>query len=530
MQKKKNKKSYARLREIMGVLKRRDIVHGVSPVKLRNILEDLGPTYVKLGQIMSMRSDILPQNYCDELTKLRMEVRPMPFSVVLKTLEEEYGQPPDKIFKFIDENSLGSASIAQVHRAVLAEDEREVVIKIQRPHIREIMAEDIKLMKRAAGLLRVIGDTGNVIDFEAVIDELWMVSQQEMDFLLEADNCEHFYHLNEDILYISSPLVDRRHTTAKVLVMDYIHGKRIDEMKLLRELGYDMREICEKLCENYIKQILEDGFFHADPHPGNIWISGGKIVWLDLGMMGRLSPDDKKVIKNAVKAVVQGDIYEVKNAVLTLGRAKGKINHSLLYTDIDDMLAKYISMGMGAINMGDVVFELLEIAKRHNISMPSNITMLARGLITFEGVISRCCPELSMMEVLSEHVFSDYMKGFNIKHEAKSAGRDIYNSARKSLEIPSLVADMLKAGVKGQSKVNLELLGADEPLEKLNHMVHELIVGIIIAAALIGSSFICTTKMQPIVFGIPLLGFLGYFGAFLLGVVLIFQFYKKKKK
>ena len=530
MGKKQSKKSSARLREIMSVLKRNDIVHGISPVKLRRILEDLGPTYVKLGQIMSMRSDMLPQNYCDELTKLRMDVRPMPFSVVQKTLASEYGQPADKIFKTIEGASLGSASIAQVHRAVLVDDDREVVIKIQRPNIRTIMAEDIKLMKRAAGLLSIIGDTGSVIDFSAVIDELWIVSQQEMDFLLEADNCEQFYHLNEDIAYVSSPVVDRRYTTAKVLVMDYIHGIRIDETDKLKELGYDMREIGEKLCANYIKQILDDGFFHADPHPGNIWISGGKIVWLDLGMMGRLSPDDKKIIKNAVKAVVQGDIYEVKSAVLTLGKPRGKVNHSLLYTDIDEMLSKYANMGMGSINMGDVIFELLDIAKRHNISMPSNITMLARGVLTFEGVISRCCPELSMMEALSAHVFSETMTRGNIAHEAKVAGRDFLNSTRKSIEIPALIADMLKSTVKGQTKVNLELIGADEPLEKINHMVHELIVGIIIAAALIGSSFLCTTQMKPMVLGIPLLGFLGYLGAFVLGIVLIIQFYRGKKK
>lgn len=517
-----------RLREILEVLRRRDILHGVSPQKLKMILEDLGPTYVKLGQIMSMRSDMLPQEYCDELTKLRMDVRPMEFPLVIEILEREYGCSYKKIFSEIEPQALGSASIAQVHAARLL-DGRKVVLKVQRPDIKKKMAQDIKLMKRAAGILRVLGGTGDLIDFNAVIDEMWIVSQQEMDFLLEADHCVEFSKINAEIAYIRCPSIERGLTTEKILVMEYISGIRIDELAALDEQGYDRNEICHKLSENYIKQILEDGFFHADPHPGNIWVSGGKIVWLDLGMVGKLSNRDRELFKKAVTAAVTNDIAAVKDVLLTLGTPRGPVRHTQLYTDIDTMMSKYMSMGLGNINVGVLMREMMELVKQHNIAMPTNITMLWRGLITFEGTLSKCAPELSLMEVLSAHVASSMIHELDMKGEMKSLGKELYNMTRKAIELPVTAADFLKMLQRGQAKINLELIGSQEPLQQIGHMVNRLIVCIIIAAMLVGSSLICTTQMKPDFFGIPALGALGFFLAFVLGLVLVIDIYNKRK-
>lgn len=517
-----------RLREILEVLRRRDVLHGVSPQKLKMILEDLGPTYVKLGQIMSMRSDILPQEYCDELTKLRMDVRPMDFSAVVEILEKEYGCSYKKIFLEIEPQALGSASIAQVHAARLL-DGRKVVIKVQRPEIKKKMAQDIKLMKRAAGILRVLGGTGDLIDFHAIIDEMWVVSQQEMDFLLEADHCAEFGKANAEIAYIKCPSIERGLTTERILVMEHIAGVRVDDFEALDALGYDRNEICHKLSENYTKQILEDGFFHADPHPGNIWISGGKIVWLDLGMVGRLSNRDRELFKKAVRAAVTNDIAEIKDVLLTLGTPQGSIQHTRLYTDIDTMMSKYMSMGLGNINVGILMREMMELVKKHNIAMPTNITMLWRGLITFEGMLSKCAPELSLMEVLSAHVASSVIRDFDVKSEFSALGRALYNMTRKGIEIPVTAADLLKMLQRGQAKINVELIGSQEPLQQVGHMVNRLIVCIIIAAMLVGSSLICTTQMKPDFFGIPALGALGFFLAFILGLVLVIDIYNRRK-
>ena len=278
----------------------------------------------------------------------RTEVRPLPYETIREIIEAELGRPVQEVFTAIEPKPLGSASIAQVHPALLKTGER-VVVKVQRPHIRETMANDIALMRKAVTLLKFTIGTGDLIDFRMVIDELWKTSQEEMDFLKEAANCDRFRENQKEISYVTCPLVNHQLTTPHLLVMSYIDGVQIDQIPELTGLGYDMREIGEKAAENYCKQILEDGFFHADPHPGNLRVEGGQIAWLDLGMMGHLSDHHKQLFKRAIMAVLKNDIYELKNVLLSLGEPKERINHTRLYTDIDDLVSRYLTMDLGSI-------------------------------------------------------------------------------------------------------------------------------------------------------------------------------------
>ena len=509
-----------RMQEIFNVLKSHDIIRGVGPEKLRSILEDLGPTYIKIGQIMSMRSDMLPQAYCDELMKLRTDVKPMSPDEIKSIIETEFKRPVQEIFSSFDSTPLGSASIAQVHPASL-KNGKKVVVKVQRANIRETMAQDILMMRRAAKLLNVIKLAGDVIDFNAIIDELWKTSQQELDFLQEASHLKEFAKLNGNDANVSCPSVEPDLMTSKVLVMEYIDGIPIDSVDKLTALGCDMNKIGSSLAENYIKQILEDGFFHADPHPGNIWIRNGKIVWLDLGMMGNLSKYDRDILKNMVKAIVGNDVLELKNSLLTMGEATERINHARLYTDIDDMLTKYGTMDLGNINLGKLLGEMISLAREHHISMPSGIGMLGRGLVTFEGVLSACCPDVNFVQVVSKHLYKNILADFDIVKELEHTGKSAYGLFRKSLDIPAQLSDILKMTVKGQTKLNLELTGADEPLKDIRRMMDKLVISIISASLIVGSSLICTTDMEPKIAGIPLIGFLGFFGAAILGLWLV---------
>ena len=526
--KKSDSPSISRLKEMLGVLRQHDIVHGVNPEKLRLILEDMGPTYVKLGQIMSMRSDILPQAYCDELTRLRADVKPMPFSQVQQVIEQEYGASLQSIFSSIDPEPLGAASIAQVHAATL-KDKTRVVVKVQRPGIRETMAQDITLMRKAVRILKAVSDLGDTLDFSAIIDEMWMVAQQEMNFLQESDHIEEFSRLNRDIEYVSCPKVDQSLTTSRVLVMEYVEGIQVDDVKTLRQQGYDLKEIGVKLAENYCKQVLDDAFFHADPHPGNIWVRDGKIVWLDLGMMGRLTSRDKHLFRAAIRAVVNNDVYELKNIILTLGVVKGRINHTRLYTDLDDMVLKYGDMDLGSMNMGQMVQELLDLARNNGIGMPTGVTMLGRGVMTIEGVLAACCPEVSFLKIVSAHLAGEAASDFDLQRELRHKARAFYNLFSKGIEIPAHLSDVLKMTIKGQTKLNLELTGSEEPLGNIDRMVNRIIVCIITAALLISSSTICTTDMSPKMLGIPLLGALGYIAALILGGWLLVHILRKRK-
>lgn len=517
-----------RLREIMAILAKYDIVKGLTPVKLRQIIEDLGPTFVKLGQVLSMRQDILPADYCKELTKLRADVRAMPFEEVVLVIEEEYGKPLNEIFKYLCPKPLGAASIAQVHEAQLKNGD-PVVIKVQRPGIKDTMGRDIALLERASTLLKIAGGTGNAIDFKMVLEEMWFTAQQEMDFLMEAHNADEFRELNRDVAYVTSPLIHHKHTTSKVLVMEYIAGFEIDNKKGLLDAGYSLEEIALKLAENYIKQIIDDGFFHADPHPGNIRVRDGKIVWIDLGMMGTLSLRDKDLFKQAVEAMATGSVEDMKNVVLTLGIHSGHINHAKLYSDIDNMLDEYGTVDLGNMNIGSMLEDLLQLANDHHIAMPKGVTLLARGSLTLEGVLTMLAPKINIVQIMINHMASERLKNLDPKKEVLELGREIYQASKSTLGIPNQVLDLLKMTVKGQAKINLEITGSEEPLDRIDQMVNKIVKCIIAAALLIGSSFISTTNMQPKLMGIPALGFIGYFVAVILGANLIYSIHKKKK-
>lgn len=516
-----------RLKELISVLKRREIVHGLTPTKLRLILEDLGPTFVKLGQIMSMRPDILPQEYCDELIKLRAEAHPLPFSDIKKVIETEYNTSISDVFQTIEERPLGSASIAQVHKATLTSG-RQVVVKVQRPGICEIMSKDIILLRKAASILKIISDSGEVLDFNMIVEEMWGIAKQEMDFLMEANHNDEFRNFNRDIAYVTCPVVERSLTTSKILVMEFIEGIQIDKIDDLTAMGYDMEDIGMKLGENYVKQIIDDGYFHADPHPGNIWIRDGEIVWLDLGMIGKLSHRDKMTFRKAIIAMVNNDAYELKNAVLSIGIQKSRIDHAKLYTDIDDMMNRFVAMDFKSLDLGALIKRVLGIAKAHHIGFAPGISMLARGAITIEGVLRICCPDINLAKILTMHMQADFKRNFSIAEEIERVKRDLYTLTRKSMNIPAQISDILKMTIKGQTKVNLDLTGCEEPIKKLDKMINKLIVCIISAALLMGSSVICTTQMTPKIMEIPLLGIFGYLLALVLCSKLLYSILKNK--
>lgn len=517
-----------RLREIMVILAKNDITHGITPEKIRKIIEELGPTFVKLGQVLSMRQDILPAEYCAELRKLQTEVAPMDFQEVLRVIESEYGKSVSDVFLSIDEKPLGSASIAQVHKAVL-KNGNDVVVKVQRPGIRETMSRDIALLDRAATLLKIAGGTGNAIDFRMIFDEMWFTAQQEMDFLIEAHNADEFREYNTGIAYVTSPKIDHKNTTSKVLVMEYIDGIDIADTETLRVQGYDLKEIADKLAENYIKQVVDDGFFHADPHPGNIRIRGGQIAWIDLGMMGVLSNRDKELFRQAVEAIATRDIEEMKTVLLTLGVHTAKINHARLYADIDDLFNNYGTMDLSEMNIGEMMEALLLLANTHQISMPKGVTMLSRGVITIESVLTKLSPDTNIIQIMANHMKTDRLEKMDPEEILKIFGREILQAGKSTMGIPTQLFDLLKMTVKGQTKVNLELTGSEEPLSKIDQMINKLVTCIITAALLIGSSFISTTNMTPKILGIPALGVLGYLVALVLGGTLIYNIHFSKR-
>ena len=518
-----------RLGEITAVLRKHHITRGVTPEKLRAILEELGPTYVKLGQIMSLHSDVLPQRYCDELMKLTSEVTPMPFETVEEVINRSYREDWHNIFSSIEKETLGSASIAQVHRAKLL-DGTDVIVKVERKGIYDIMARDIGLLKRAVNLLPPVGGFKNVVDLEMVLDELWATAQEEMDFLKEAANMEEFARNNQGIRYIRCPKLYHEYTTSRVLVMEYIGGCPVDDRASLQAEGYDLGEIGRKLVNNYVKQVMDDGFFHADPHPGNVKVMDGKIVWIDMGMMGRLTNRDRNLMARAVRAIAVGDIAVLEATILELGDIQGKIDSGKLYGELRNLMDRYGNASMGSIDAVEFFKDTMEIMKNNSIKLPHGMTMLVRGLTQMQGVLLNISPDINMAEIAAGRLKEEMLQNFDLRTEAGKAGRRVYKAVGRSLDIPPLIKIALEEYLKGQARVHMELDATKEFSHLMRRLVRNVVMGLWVMALLISSSIICTTEMKPQLLGIPALGFFGYVLAFAICLYIFIRHWLTRNK
>ena len=381
---------------------------------------------------------------------------------------------------------------------------------------------DVERGYKAVKLMPPVSIKG-MADLDLVLDELWSVTRDEMNFLTEAANMEEFARRNKDVNFVGTPALYQQYTTVNVLVMEYIDGCGIDDKEALTEQGYDLKEIGSKLVDNYIKQVMDDGFFHADPHSGNVKIRDGKIIWIDMGMMGRLTEHDREMIGKAVQGVALGDVGLIQQAVLGIGEFKERPDQRKLYEDIDGLLMKYGSVDMGQINVAEVMTDLMDVMKENKIKMPHGLTMLARGLTHMEGVLADIAPDINMVEIATAHMSGEFFRHLDIKKELKSSGKSVLRSFRKALDIPSMISDMMSGYLKGQAKINLDLQVTDDLARLLRRLVRNIVMGLWVMALLISSSIICTTDMTPKVLGIPALGAFGYMLAF---VIVMYVFIK----
>ena len=519
-----------RLREIYGIMQKHHFMRGFTPESFRAMLEDLGPSFVKIGQTLSTRSEILPKAYCDELKKLQASCDPLPFDEILSALDSIYGREREVLFSEVDPTPLGSASLAQVHKAKLA-DGSVVAVKIQRPGVRSVMAQDIDIMRIMARQASRFMKDSQMLDLRDVVEELWSTFLEETDFQREASNLQEFARLNKDVQFISCPKVYPELCRENVLVMEYIDGISIDRFDDLRAAGYDLEEIGEKILDNYATQVLDFGFFHADPHPGNMLVRGGKIVYIDLGMMGRLTPRDRAGFGNIISAVGMQSASELKDALMAFAiqRDNGAIDHPRFLADLDLLLEDYGSCDVADIDVGSLLTDILNLTRQCKVTLPPSITSVSRGIVTLEGTVMPLIPNESMIGIINAHI--QRMK--DVKAELVDAMGDLAlalrSAASGSLASAHYSGEALKMLTRGQVKMNMEVLGSDAPMHSLSLIVNRLTLGIIIAGLFIGSSLVALSSMEPRVLGVPVLSFFGYVGAFVLSVWVIFDIVRRRR-
>ena len=519
-----------RLREIVRIAKQFDIFHGLTPVKMRLMFEALGPTFVKVGQILSMRSEMLPQSFCDELSKLRADADPMPYQTVVDTVSQEYGRPIEEIFSSIDPKPLGSASLAQVHRATLITGE-DVAVKVQRPGVRETMAQDVSIMRSLAKVAAKLFPDTQIIDFKGVVEELWDTFEAETDSLIEARNLAAFKKFSQPYKYMDCPAPYPELCTEHVVVMDYVDGISVSHPGQLVAAGYDLKEIGTKLVDNYATQILDEGFFHADPHPGNIIVRGGQIVLIDLGMTGRLDQRTRNVLKDMIFAVAKQDSPALADSLLRFAVASpDSEDYPSLLADLDMVIQEFGTVDLSELDIAAFLTSLTQLASRHGIEIPSSITTVGRALVTLEGLLDEFVPNVNMIQIISAHIAASQTPETMVKNEAKSLaieGRQALHDAMAALTEMKHATRML---TRGQLRVNMELVGSEEPFQQLSDMVNRLTMALIVVGLFIGSSIVYYAGIKPVVFGIPIVGFMGYIVAFTLGCWIVLDILIKGRK
>lgn len=509
----------ARIGEMVAIVRRYDIFHGLTPQSLRQMLEELGPTFVKAGQILSMRSEILPQSFTRELSRLRTSVEPMDRDTVLSALRAEYDRPIEEIFDAIDDRPLGSASVAQVHKARLVTDEL-VAVKIQRPHVQEIMAQDISIMRSLARYASRFMGSEQFLDLRSVVDELWQSFREETDFLVEARSLEEFRRNNAECAFVDCPKPYPSLCTRHVVVMDYVEGIPIDDRRALVRAGYDLEEIGTKLVDNYTSQMLDDGFFHADPHPGNLVIRDGKIVYLDLGIMGRLSSHDRRAVRDMVFSVARCDSAGLADGLMRFSVSDTSgVDQAHLLVDLDAIVADFGLSDLSDLDIGSFMNALITMAQKDGVELPGTVTMLARSLVTLEGVAHDLLPETSIVEIIQSHVKAHTSGEELARREARRLADETLAATHSLLGAAGEAKLAMRMLTRGQLRVNLDMPGTMDPLEDLARIANRLTMSVIVAGLFIGSSVVYYARIQPVIFGIPIIGFLGYLVAFVLGVM-----------
>ena len=517
-----------RFREIVSVSIKHGFKNGIGdPKELRLVLEELGPTFVKIGQILSTRPDILPLEYIDEFQKLQDDVSAGDFHVMKEVVESELNGSIEDIFGSFKEVPIASASLAEVYLARLKTGE-EVVVKVQRPFVRQKMLSDIQILKKLAPFINFTA-TREIVDMKEVIEELSTAAEKELDFIEEMENIIKFSENNKYVKFITSPKVYKDYCTDKVLVMEYISGIKIDNIHQLIKEGYDLHDIATKLTYNYFKQVFEDGFFHADPHPGNIFIHENTIGYIDFGLMGNLNLSLRKKLNQVLEGAATKDINLMTKSIIKVGIKKGPIDINRLYNDIEIMYDTYIDESIHDYDLPQILEEVMVVCKKNNINMPHSITLLIKGMMTLQGVLAKIDKDLTIIDVAMPYFKEQIVKNRFKNMDLTEIGGFLYSSIKSTLELSTKTLSLINTGLEGRLKLNLELKNMDENFNEINKMVNRLIFAIIIAGLLVSSSLVINANIGLKVHGISAIGIVGYLGAGAAGLLLLISIFKSGK-
>ncbi|ORJ60422.1 ABC1 kinase family protein [Geothermobacter hydrogeniphilus] len=489
-----------------------------QPQRLRLAFEELGPTFIKLGQLLSTRPDLIPGDYLDELKKLQDKVPSVPTEQIRIEIESELGYPLAELFAHFDPEPVAAASVAQVHRGRLHNGE-EVVFKIRRPGIVQVIETDLDILMGLAYLVEHHLPGGDIYDPVGLVKEFRRTIHRELDFTREARTIERFATNFKDDDSVHVPKVHWDFCGERVLTMEYISGIKVNDLERLRAEDYDLKLIADRGANSFLRQVLEFGFFHGDPHPGNIFIlPGNTICMLDYGMVGRINQDLKEQLVDLLLAVLQRDVDRIISQLLYSGELTDESNLKALNRDLGEFIEDYYEIPLQDIKVGKLLADFVEILTHYRIRFPSDLMLLARALVAMEGLGRQLDPDFNMITHLRpflERLVKERLTPTNLSREMLRVAQAYGSLAR---HLPRDIKEFINRVNRNKFKIDLEHRGLEKLITDLDKASNRLSFSLLIAALIIGSSLIMQTDKGPMIFGFPALGFLGYSVAGFLGL------------
>lgn len=489
--------------------------------RVRMACEDLGPTFVKLGQILSTRPDLVSREFTEELSKLQDKVRSFSFQEVEDVLKKEFGRPIDELFIEFDKNPMASASLSQVHRAKLPGGE-VVAVKIQRPGIEELIKSDISILFDLVKFIEKKLINSHVYQPKEIVREFSKAIKQELDFVSEGRNIDKFIVNFKNSETVHIPKVYWQFTTPKILTMEYINGVKISDITNSRDFQYDKKIISARGADMMLKQIFVDGFFHGDPHPGNIFIIENNVIaLLDFGMVGRVEESTMINMANLLIAAIGRDANKILKALEQMEIVDMGMDAEKLKIEIKDFIDKYYGVPLKQLKISEIIEEILEIMIHHQIRMPSDLTLLAKALVTIEGVGRDLDPDFDMVAHTKPFAKQLISKKYSLNNLWDRGGGSLRGLFHFFEVFPKDFLWLIRSLRKGELNIGFRHKGLDRLIIEIDRSSNRLSFSMIIAALIIGSSMILSQPIGPFIFGYPAIGIIGYLFASFLGLFLV---------
>jgi len=488
------------------------------PERVRMTLEELGPTFVKLGQILSTRPDLIPLEYAQELTKLQDNVPPFPHEDAKAIIKSETGSLPEELFSSFDPTPIAAASLGQVHKAMLKDTEEAVAIKVQRPDIQKIIEVDLEIMLHLASLLERNVEEMEVLHPTKIVTEFARAMEEETDYTIEASHVEHFARqfLDDPTIYV--PKVFRELTTKRILTMEYIDGIKASAMDQLKQQGYHLEEIAKRGANLIMKQIFVHGFYHADPHPGNIFILPDAVIcFLDFGMMGRISQQEREDFTDLVMMIVRKDEKKTVDALLKLANFAADPDRGMLEVEMATFFDQFLHLSLRELEIGKMLQRVLEILTENRMSLKPDYFLMVKALSTVEGLGKSLDPDFQIVrqaEPFLQQIQSTRYTPKRIASALIDSGTEFVHLIK---EIPSELHEVLRGAKEGKLGIEIVPRGLDRTIFKLEQISDHIASAIILASLIIGSSIVTLSNIPPKWRNIPVIGVVGFVVAGIMG-------------